>query len=61
MNKRVCLGIIAMVTLGIALVTITTGLTQFVAGFRDPNEFRTKAPVAITGDNVYVARPVMMK
>lgn len=50
-----------MVTLGIALVTITTGLTQFVAGFRDPNEFRTKAPVAITGDNVYVARPVMMK
>jgi hypothetical protein len=53
-----CGGIILGVILMMALWTssnVTDFGAQFVSGVQDPNDFMTKAPVAISGNNIYIA------
>jgi hypothetical protein len=55
MNKRLCFGIIVMITLGSTATAIIANFsTQFVAAFINSDPDPRKAPIAITGDNVYV-------
>jgi hypothetical protein len=54
MNQKIGLGVIIMITLGIATVATGAILRQSAEAAVDTFIYR-KAPPAITGDNVYVA------
>jgi hypothetical protein len=55
-DRKIILGIIVMITLGITATALMASFsTQFAKGAVETGPFRTKAPPAISGDNVYVA------
>jgi hypothetical protein len=52
MYTRLVLGITVLISLTIGVIPITQQLTD---AFSNPSTLLTKAPVAISGDNIYVA------
>jgi hypothetical protein len=56
MNKRLCLGVILIINVGITATALMASFnTQQATGFAATDPDARKAPAAVTGDNVYVA------
>lgn len=56
MNKRLCLGVIVIINVGITATALMAGFnTQQATGFAATDPDARKAPAAVTGDNVYAA------